>query len=156
MVTKTQKKPKEEVCNQKGFSLMEMMIAMAVMTISLMGLAQLMTVAFQQSSFARYNTMAIEVVHKKFEQLRTRYSNELETATSDSNLTAGSHPSGSPGYETVTLTAPTNSAMADIQFQVSWAVAVSGNQKTVTVTVDPMVANDRISRTSTASTIFAP
>ena len=100
--------------------------------------------------------MAIEVVHQKFEQLRTRHSNELETKTTDSNLTAGSHPSGSPGYETVTLTAPTNSAMANIQFQVSWAVAVSGNQKTVTVTVDPMVANDRVSQTLTASTIFAP
>jgi len=135
---------------------MEMMIAMTVMTISLMGLAQLMTAAFQQNAFARYNTMAVEVVHKKFEQLRTRYSNELETATTDSNLTAGSHPSGSPGYETVTLTAPTNSAMADIQFQVSWAVAVSGNEKTVTVTVDPMLANGRISQTLTASTIFAP
>ena len=130
MVTNTQRKQKEEVCTQRGFTLMEIMIAMAVMTISLMGLAQLMTAAFQQGAFARYNTMATEVVHQKFEQLRTQYHNELATSTPDSDLTDGSHPSGSPGYETVTLTAPSGSAMGDIQFQVSWAVATSGKEKT--------------------------
>ena len=156
MVTKTRKKRIGQACNQEGFTLVESMIAVAVLTISLLSLAQLMTVAFQQSAFSRYNTMAIEVAYQKFEQLRTQFNNELVTGTAESDLTAGSHPSGSPGYDTVTLAAPSDSAMGDYQFQVSWIVAVAGNDKTVTVTVDPMVANARLNGTLNVSTILAP
>ncbi len=156
MVTKTQRKRIGQACNQKGFTLVESMIAVAVLTISLLGLAQLMTVATQQSAFSRYNTMAIEVAYQKFEQLRTQFNNELITGTPETDLTAGSHPTGSPGYETVTLAAPSYSAMGDHQFQVSWTIAVSGDDKTVTVTVDPMVANARLNQTLNVSTILAP
>ena len=140
---------------QKGITLIESMIAVAVMSIALMALAQLMAVALQQNAFSRYNTMAIEVAQWKLEELLTQYTNELETSTSDTDLTAGSHPTGSPGYETETLTAPTGSAMADYQFQVSWTVTVSGNQKTVTVTVAPMVVNELTSKTLSITTVFS-
>ncbi len=141
---------------EKGFTLVESMIAVAVLSISLVGLAQLMAVALQQSSFARYNTMAVEVAQMKLEELRTEYNNELKTNIASSNLTAGSHPSGSPGYEPVILTAPTYSNIGDSQFQVSWTLAVSGKAKTVTVTVDPQVQNELTSKSLSISTVFSP
>ncbi|MDA2934826.1 prepilin-type N-terminal cleavage/methylation domain-containing protein [Acidobacteria bacterium AH-259-D05] len=142
--------------SEKGFTLMECMIAVTVLTISFLGLAQLMTVSLQQNAFSRYNTMAVEVAQKKLEVLRTKFNNELETETSDSNLTAGSHPSGSPGYELLTLTAPSYSNIGDSQFQVSWTVTISGKQKTVSVTVDPQTTNELTSASLSITTIFSP
>ena len=140
---------------EKGFTLVECMIAVAVMTISFLGLAQLMTIAIQQNAFARYNTMALEVAQMKLEELKTEHNNELDTNTTEPNLTAGSHPSGSPDYELVTLAAPTDSNMGDNQFQVSWTVAVSGREKTVTVTVAPQVQNELTNKSLSVATVFS-
>lgn len=140
---------------EKGFTLVECMIAVAVMTITFLGLAQLMTVAIRQNAFARYNTMALEVAQMKLEELKTEHNNELDTNTTEPNLTAGSHPSSSPNYELVTLTAPTDSNMGDNQFQVSWTVDVSGREKTVTVTVAPQVQNELTSKSLSVATVFS-
>ncbi len=140
---------------EKGFTLVECMIAVAVMTISFLGLAQLMTVAIQQNAFARHNTMALEVAQMKLEELKTEHNNELDTYTTETNLTAGWHPSSSPNYELVTLAAPTDSNMGDNQFQVSWTVAVSGKEKTVTVTVAPQVQNELTSKSLSVATVFS-
>ncbi len=139
---------------EKGFTLIECMIALVILSISCMGLAQLMGVAVRQNAFARYNTMGLEVAHMKLELLGTQYNNELETATTDADLTAGAHPAGAPGYELVTLDEPTYSSMGDSQFQVTWAVTVAGQQKTITVTVAPPVQNDLVSTSLSLTTIF--
>lgn len=141
---------------ERGFTLIESMIAVAVLTVSMLGLSQLIAVALQQSAFSRYNNMAVEVTRKKIEELRTQFNNELETETADTDLTAGSHPSGSPGYELVTLSAPGYSHMGDSQFQVSWTVTISGKQKTVTVTVDPQIVNVLTSKSLNFIAIFSP
>ena len=65
------------------------------------------------------------------------------------------HPSSSPNYELVTLAAPTDSNMGDNQFQVSWTVAVSGKEKTVTVTVAPQVQNELTSKSLSVATVFS-
>jgi len=140
---------------EKGFTLMECMIAMIVLLIGCLGLAQLMTVSARQNAFARYNTMALEVAQMKLEQLGTQYNNELETATTDADLTAGTHPTGSPGYQLVTLDEPTYSSMGDSQFQVTWVVTVAGSQKTMTVTVAPQAQNNLVNTSLTLSTIFS-
>ncbi len=139
---------------EKGFTLLEYMIALVILSISCLGLAQLMGVAARQNAFARYNTMALEVTQMKLEQLGTQYNNELETATADADLTAGAHPAGAPGYELVTLDEPTYSNMGDSQFQVSWAVTVVGQQRTITVTVAPQIQNDLVSTSLSLTTIF--
>jgi len=140
---------------EKGFTLVECMFALVILSISCLALAQLMGVATRQNAFARYNTMAAEVAQMKLEELRTKYHNELETETSDTDLTAGSHPSGSPGYQLVTLDEPTYSNLGDSQFQVTWTVTVVGEQKTITVTVDPQVQNELMNATLSLSTIFS-
>lgn len=141
---------------EKGFTLVECLIALLILSISCLALAQLMGVSTRQNAFARYNTMAVEVAQMKLEELKTKYNNELESGTTDADLTAGSHPSGSPGYQAVTLTSPTYSNIGDSQFQVSWSVSVSGTDKTMTVTVNPQVQNELISQSLSMSTIFSP
>ncbi|MDA2938735.1 prepilin-type N-terminal cleavage/methylation domain-containing protein [Acidobacteria bacterium AH-259-A15] len=136
---------------EKGFGLIESMVALAILTISLLGLVQLIATALNQSALARNNTMAISIAQEKLEQLRTAYNNDLNTGTSSTDLTAGSH-----GPETVTLQAPSYSNMADQPFQVSWTVAVSGQQKTVTATVVPQNQNQMQSTSLSIITVFAP
>lgn len=140
---------------EKGFTLVECMMALVILSITCLALAQLMGVAVRQNAFARYNTMAVEVAQMKLEELRTKYNNELETGTTDADLTANSHPSGSPGYQLVTLDEPTYSSMGDSQFQVTWTVAIAGAQKTITVNVDPQVQNALTNTTLNLSTIFS-
>ncbi len=139
----------------KGFTLLECMMALVILSISCIGLAQLMGVAARQNAFARYNTMALEVTQMKLEQLGTQYNNELATATTDADLTAGAHPAGSPGYELVTLDEPTYSNMGDSQFQVTWVVTVAGSQKTLTVSVAPQVQNNLVNTSLSLTTIFS-
>ncbi len=134
---------------------MECMIALVILLISGLAMAQLMGVAARQNAFARYNTMALEVAQMKLEQLGTKYNNELETATTDADLTAGAHPAGAPGYQLVTLDEPTYSNRGDSQFQVSWAVTVAGQQKTITVTVAPAVQNNLVNTSLSLTTIFS-
>ncbi len=140
---------------EKGFTLVECMIAMVVLLIGCLALAQLMGVSARQNAFARYNTVALEVAQMKLEQLGTQYNNELEKGTTDADLTAGAHPAGAPGYELVTLDEPTYSSMGDSQFQVTWVVTVAGSQKTMTVTVAPQAQNNLVNTSLTLSTIFS-
>ncbi len=130
---------------------MDSMIALVVLSISLLALVQLMGTALNQSAFSQNNTMAAAVVQEKIEELRTAYTRELETQSSSADLTGGSH-----GPQTVTLSSPNHSNMGDKVFRVTWNVDISGRQKTVTGTVEPVVANTRQSASLTFTTVFAP
>ncbi len=140
---------------EKGFTLVECMMAMVILLIGCLALAQLMGVAARQNAFARYNTMALEVAQMRLEQLGTQYNNEVATGTTDTDLTAGAHPAGAPGYELVTLDEPTYSNMGDSRFQVSWVVTVAGQQKTITVSVAPQVQNNLVNTSLSLTTIFS-
>ena len=130
---------------------MDSMIAVGVLSISLLALVQLMGTAIDQSAFSHNNTMAAAVVQEKIEELRTAFIRELETSTALADLTDGSH-----GPQTVTLSSPGHSNMGDKQFRVTWNVDISGRQKTVTGTVEPVVANTRQSASLAFTTVFAP
>ena len=130
---------------------MDSMIALVVLSISLLALVQLMGTALNQSAFSQNNTMANAVVQETIEELRTTYTRELETQSSSADLTDGSH-----GPQTVTLSSPNDSNMGDRLFRVTWNVNISGHQKTVTGTVEPVVNNTRQSETLTFTTVFSP
>lgn len=114
-----------------GFSLIECMIAVTVLAVSLMGLAQLMGVSVYHSAFARSNTMAVSVAQQKLESLRLNYTKDLLAKVTtpgsgpSSDLTAGTH---SP--VSVTLAAPTESAMPTVTFNVCWFVTINGDSNT--------------------------
>ncbi len=130
---------------------MDSMIALVVLSISLLALVQLMGTAFHQSAFSQNNTMAAAVVQEKIEELRTVFTRELETRSASVDLTAGAH-----GPQTVTLSSPGYSNMGDKQFRVTWNVDISGKQKTVTGTVEPVVQNTRQSASLAFTAVFAP
>ena len=137
--------------SENGIGLLDSMIALVVLSISLLALVQLMGTALNQSAFSQNNTMATGVVQEKIEELRTAYTRELETQSSSADLTDGAH-----GPQTVTLTSPNHSNMGDRQFRVTWNVAISGKQKTVTGTVEPVVENARQSESLAFTTVFPP
>ncbi len=137
--------------SQEGIGLLDSMIALVVLSVSLLALVQLMGTAVNQSALSQNSTMASAVVQEKIEELRTVYTRELETQTASSDLADGSH-----GPQTVTLSSPNYSNMGDRLFRVTWNVNISGKQKTVTGTVEPVVNNTRQSETLAFTTVFSP
>lgn len=138
------------ISKDSGFTLIESMIALAVMAITLLGLGQLVSTAVRQNAATRFETMGVLIAQEKLEALRGEYNRELESETGSSDLTAGSH-----GPETLIMEAPAGSSMGDSEFEVSWTVIIAGPQKTVNVTVEPQVSNQLITDLS-LTTIFVP
>lgn len=138
------------ISKDRGFTLIESMIALAVMAITLLGLGQLVSTAVRQNASTRFETMGVLIVQEKLEALRGEYNRELESETGSSDLTAGSH-----GPETLIMEAPAGSSMGDSEFEVSWTVTIAGSQKTVNVTVEPQVSNQLITDLS-MTTVFVP
>ena len=138
--------------SQQGFSLIECMIALSILSVTMLGVIQLFGISIRQSSFARYNTLAVVVAQEKLEQLQAEYNYEWESGTPAATLTDGLH-----GPETVILQAPAGSGTGDREFEVSWDVDVSGTglSKTVTATVAPDVANAFETKTLSMTAVFA-
>ncbi|MCZ6768835.1 MAG: prepilin-type N-terminal cleavage/methylation domain-containing protein [Acidobacteria bacterium] len=135
---------------EKGFTIVENMLAVAVLAISVLALGQLMSVAVRQNAFTRVETMSNAIAQEKLETLRAAYNKELETETASDDLTAGSH-----GPQMMTMEAPTESSMGDSDFQVSWTVTIAGTRKTVDVTVEPQDSNE-LNSDLHLTTIFVP
>ncbi len=136
--------------SQKGFSLIECMIALGFLAITMLGVIQLFGVSVRQNSFARNNTMAVVVGQEKLERLQTEYNNEWEYGIVSTDLTAGNH-----GPETFTLQSPAGSASGDRNFEVTWTVNVNGPSKTVTASVVPLLVNDFESKTMNMTAVFS-
>ena len=113
----------------KGFSLIEMLIAIVILSISLLALAGLMVTTTKNNSFASHMTEAATFAQDKLEELRV---------TPWGNIISGTDP-----------TPPTGST--GITYNRSWNVSILPNpnpppndlQKTVTITVS---WNDGINR----------
>ena len=125
------------ISQEKGFSLIENMLAVAVLAISVLALGQLMSVAVRQNAFTRVETMSTALAQEKLETLRAVYNRELETETASPDLTNGVH-----GPQMMTMQAPAESSMGDSEFQVSWTVTIAGTTKTVAVTIEPQDSNE--------------
>ncbi len=138
------------ISKDSGFTLIESMIALAVLAITLLGLGQLVSTAVRQNASTRFETMGVLIAQQKLEALRGEYNRELESETGSSDLTAGSH-----GPETLIMEAPAGSSMGESEFEVSWTVIIAGPQKTVNVIVEPQVSNQLITDLS-MTTIFVP
>jgi len=106
-----------------GFSVIELMVALTVLGIGIIGLANVFPYGSQTQVKDRLRTSGADLAQQKMEQLRT-------VAWSDANLTDGTHPSNTG--ETLTLTSEGN-------FNRLWFVTTqSGNfsdMKLVTVRV---------------------
>jgi len=113
----------------KGFSLIEMLIAMVILSISLLALAGLMVTTTKNNSFGSHMTEATTFAQDKLEELRV---------TSWNNIVSGTDPVPPRGSTGIT-------------YNRSWIVSILANpnpppadlQKTVNITVS---WNDGINR----------
>ena len=148
------------VTSAAGFTLIEMLIALVIMTVGLLSAGQLMYVAMGSASLARSKGAAATVASDKLEFLADVYRrNRL-----DSSLTNGDH-----GPETVQVTNP-NTGTALNRFRVQWTVSTVPDPragkvlqaKLVRVTVTPIrgadTTNNRIglNKVISISSIFGP
>jgi prepilin-type N-terminal cleavage/methylation domain-containing protein len=96
-----------------GFTLIEVLIALIILSVSLLALAGLMATSTGNNASGAHLTEAVTMGQDKLEELRaTRWETIPEGATTDQTL-------GSTGTA----------------YARQWAVATAGNLKTVTVTV---------------------
>ncbi|MBI3939491.1 MAG: prepilin-type N-terminal cleavage/methylation domain-containing protein [Acidobacteria bacterium] len=141
-----------QVAASRGFTLLESMIALLVLTTGLLGTALLFVIAVQQNSYGRANTMAISVAVDRLENLRSEYNSDLNTGVTSSDLTAGSH-----GPVTVGIAGDSDTHDGAHQYIVSWTVTPTGGQQmSIVVTVQPASANVKENRPVQLTGYMAP
>ena len=104
----------------KGYTLLEVLVALVISSIGLLGLAQLQIVATRSNSFSNYITTGITLAKDQLEAFRNFQHD-------DPQLVAGNHiDPGNPF-----------TSQAGISYNRRWTVAVDAatNLKTITITV---------------------
>ena len=94
-----------------GFSLIEILIALVILSISLLALAGLMSTTSQNTSFGGHMTEAATLAQDQLEQLRS---------TSWTTLANGTN---------------TRTGSSGITYTRTWNVATTGTIKTITITI---------------------
>lgn len=100
----------------KGFSLIEVLIALVILSISLLALAGLMVQTTKSNSFGNHMTEASTVAQDAFERLRARPYNSMTAGAPDS-------PTGATGQvytRTSTIVKNPNSTEAEATVTISW------------------------------------
>ncbi len=105
-----------------GFTLIEILIAIVILSVSLLALAALMATTTQNTSFGGHITEAVTFAQDQLEQLRVTQWANIVTGTDTTP------PVGSTG----------------IVYTRNWNVVVNGNVRTVTITIS---WTDRINHT---------
>ena len=142
-----------------GFTLIEMLISLIILTFGLLAAGQMMFVAMSSESLARSKGSASVVAQDRLEALGDLYRQN----TADANLTVGDH-----GPIQIQVTNPTNASVLN-RYNVTWNVSVVPDARgkvlsarAVRVTVTPITAagatNSRISLNKVVSVtaIFSP
>lgn len=104
---------------QRGFSLLELMIALTVLLIGITGILTMQIVALRATSYSRHATEAAILAEDKLEQLRTLTVTDVQ-ANGDENVNA--------------LGTTTGDQTQDI-FRRTWATTINGTVGEIRVTV---------------------
>ncbi len=107
-----------------GFTLIEILVAIVILSVSLLAMAALMATTTQNTSFGGHITEAATYAQDKLEELRVTPWANIVTGTDTPPMV----PVGSTG----------------IVYSRNWNVVVNGNIRTVTITIS---WNDRINHT---------
>jgi type IV pilus modification protein PilV len=136
----------------RGFSLIEALIALFILSVGLLSVAQLMMVSLDRSEAAKYDTKAVQLAQAKVEELRLLFGRSVDSGQTPEDLSAGSH-----GPITVELENPDDRIQNQRSFQVSWDVQeLDAGQKTVVVTVTPVTGNPHQTEIITLTTRLTP
>lgn len=95
-----------------GFTLIEILISLAILSFSLLALAGLMVITTKNNSFGNHLTEAVTFAQDKLEEIR---------ATNWGNIVSGSD---------------TKKGATEVIYNRIWKVSTNGNLKTVTIDVD--------------------
>jgi type IV pilus assembly protein PilV len=109
-----QRKALKPWARPNGFTLIEVLIALVILSVPLLALAGLMAMTSQNTSFGGHMTEASTMAQDKLEELRATLWNSIPEGTREDR------PSGSTG----------------IQYNRSWTAVTDGNLKTVSVIVN--------------------
>ena len=106
--------------NSKGFTLIEMLVAMIILSIALLALAGLMVTTTRNNSFGGHITEAATLAQDKLEEFRAIAWNGIVSGNDQKQTSSG------------------------VSYQRTWNVATSadGNLKTVTLTINWSDRND--------------
>ncbi len=144
----------------RGFTLIEMMIALAVFTFGLLAAGQMLFIAASSGSLARSKGTAAIIAQHKLELLASLYQQDPAAA----DLALGHH-----GPEQTSVTNPVNGTILN-RDNVAWSVSsvpdarpeIFSNSRLVTVTVTPALlggaenSKPRLNKILNITTIFSP
>lgn len=113
---------------RRGFTLLEMLIAMVILSVALLGLGQMMLLSIRGTSFGNKVTEATTFAQDKMEELRTMDWNVLQDGNDSIDGAQG------------------------IQYQRTWTVVPAGKMKTVDLAVSWSDGNDHLLRIASVIT----
>jgi prepilin-type N-terminal cleavage/methylation domain-containing protein len=121
-------------CNQDGFTLIETIVAIVIITVGLLMLAHLMTVSIVLNEKTESDLKSIQLAQGKLESLKAQFNSFVNTGDLPGDLSSGSH-----GPETVMIQTDDTDTQNSLYFDISWSVTdLSGGMKQVTLAVNPM------------------
>jgi len=116
---------------EAGFTMIEVMVAMLLTAIAIIGILALFMAQTKASGFSRHMTEATALCQDKLEQLRTLTASSVGINGTDSNLDA-TGVSGGSGIYARTWTYTVQAAWTDIVCTITWTE--DGVGKTLTLT----------------------
>jgi type IV pilus assembly protein PilV len=120
------------VRRQDGFTLIELMIALTVLVIGLLGVLGIIMVSLKNSSFSRHGTEAAILAEDKLEELRTQTGLASGTEASlDARGTITSDGIYTRAWTVTDVTDPTLGNFQQIEVQVSWNEGETGTRQIV-------------------------
>ena len=121
---------------QEGFSLIETIVAIVIITVGLLTLAHLMTVSIMMHETTESDLKSVQLAQGKMESLKAQYNSFVASGDLQGDLSAGSH-----GPETVVIQTNDTNTQNLLSFNISWSIAdMSGGMKQVTLSVSPVAA----------------
>lgn len=119
---------------QKGFSLIETIVAIVIITVGLLTLAHLMTVSIMMHETTESDLKSVQLAQGKMESLKAQFNSFMASGNLPADLSAGSH-----GPETVVIQTDETNTQNFLSFDVNWNIAdMSGGMKQVTLSVNPV------------------
>jgi len=105
--------------NNRGFTLLEMMVAMVIMMVGMLGLLATIDLAIQQTSQNQLRELAVDVGE---EQMRTMQAVPFETLAAFPNATTASraYRNGRVGFTTTRTSSALGADSAELAITVEW------------------------------------
>ena len=132
----------------QGFSLIETIVAILIITTGLLMMAHLMTVSIAMHERTEFDLKSVQLAQGKMESLKAQFAAFLDSGQLPADLVSGSH-----GPESAYIQTNEYSTQNYLHFDMSWDVVdLSGGLKQVTLSVNPISFQEGLDGMGSAST----